>query len=131
MDKQTHIVNQAKRLPIGERREIVDAILDSIKVDEKKIDPAFRLAELIGIGEIVFDTTYEGGRKAEKSVLIRNCCAKVMRMEGYTFSAIGKAMQRHPSSIMTMADRAEEMDAGFFGYEVRDKYMAFMKQALF
>ena len=131
MDKQTHIVNQAKRLPIGERREIVDAILDSIKVDEKKIDPAFRLAELIGIGEIVFDTTYEGGRKAEKSVLIRNCCAKVMRMEGYTFASIGKAMQRHPSSIMTMADRAEEMDAGFFGYEVRDKYMAFMKQALF
>ena len=130
MDKQTHIINQAKRLPIGERREIVDAILDSIKVDEKKIDPAFRLAELIGIGEIVFGTTYEGGRKAEKSVLIRNCIAKVMRMEGYTFSEIGKAMQRHTSSIMTMADRAEEMDAGFFGKDIRDKYVQFMIQAL-
>ena len=130
MDKQTHIINQAKRLPIGERREIVDAILDSIKVDEKKIDPAFRLAELIGIGEIVFDTTYEGSRKAEKSVLIRNCIAKVMRMEGYTFSEIGKAMQRHTSSIMTMEDRAEEMDAGFFGTAIRDKYYQFMKKAL-
>ena len=131
MDKQTHIINQAKRLPITTRRAVVLAIKESIEQDEKKIDPDFRLAELIGIGEIVFDTTYEERRKAEKSVLIRNCCAKVMRMEGYTFSAIGKAMQRHTSSIMTMEDRADEMDAGFFGYEVRDKYMAFMKQALF
>ena len=130
MDKQTHIINQAKRLPIGERRGIVDAILDSIKVDEKKIDPAFRLAELIGIGEIVFDTTYEGSRKAEKSVLIRNCIAKVMRMEGYTFFEIGKAMKRHTSSVMKMEDRADEMDAGFFGTAILDKYYQFMKQAL-
>ena len=131
MDKQTHIINQAKRLPIGERREIVDAILDSIKVDEKKIDPAFRLAELIGIGEIVFDTTYEGGRKAEKSVLIRNCCAKMMRMEGYTFAAIGKAMKRHPTSVMTMNKRADEMEAGYFGYEVKTLFHEFRRMAMF
>ena len=130
MDKQTHIINQAKRLPIADRQEIVVAILDSIKVDSRKIDPALRLAELIRIGEIVFGTTYEGRRNAEKSVLIRNCCAKVMRMEGYTFSAIGKAMQRHHSSIMKMVDRADEMDAWYSGPDIRDKYMRFMKIAL-
>ena len=130
MDKQTHIINQAKRLPIADRQEIVDAILDSIKVDARKIDPAFRLAELIGIGEAVFGCTYEERRKAYNSVLIRNICAKVMRMEGYTFASIGKAMKRHPSSVMTMADRAEEMDAGYFGHDIRDKYFQFMKQAL-
>ena len=130
MDKQTHIINQAKRLPITTRRAVVLAIKESIEQDEKKIDPDFRLAELIGIGEIVFDTTYEERRKAEKSVLIRNCIAKVMRMEGYTFSEIGKAMKRHTSSIMTMEDRADEMDAGFFGTAIRDKYYQFMKKAL-
>ena len=130
MDKQTHIVNQAKRLPIDTRRSIVDAIVESIVADEKRVDPRLRLSELVRIGETIFDCTYEVGRKAPNSVCIRNCCAKVMRMEGYTFASIGKAMERHTSSIMVMVDRAEEMDAGYFGMDIRDKYMAFMKKAL-
>lgn len=130
MDKQTHIVNQAKRLPITTRRAIVDAIKESIEQDERKIDPDLRLAELVGIGERIFDTTYEMGRKAPKSVCIRNCCAKVMRLEGYTFASIGKAMERHTSSVIVMVERAEEMDAGYFGRDIRDKYMQFMKKAL-
>lgn len=131
MDKQTHIVNQAKRLPVKERRELVDAINETIKRDESLIEPRYRLADLIDIGEVVFNTTYEERRKAEKSVLIRNCCAKMMRMEGYTFAAIGKAMKRHPTSVMTMNKRADEMEAGYFGYEVKTLFHEFRRMAMF
>lgn len=125
MDKQTHIIKQAKSLPIQTRKELVDAILESLKVDKER-----RLAQLIAIGEEVFGCTYNPDRKFHGDTLIRNCCAKVLRMEGYSYQAIGDAMKRHPSSVIYMAIRAEEMDAGYFGWDIRNKYLQFMKKAL-
>lgn len=130
MDKQTHIVNQARRLTLDERKAVVDAILESIREDAARIPADIRLAQLIPIGEEVFGCKYDARRKGETDTLIRNVCAKVLRLEGNSYPKIGKAMQRHPSSVMVMEHRADEMDAGYFGLAIRDKYMQFMKKAL-
>ena len=128
MDKQNRIIAQAKRLPIDSRRIIVDAILDSIARDEGKILAVERLAQLIPIGEEVFGVTYDERRKANGDAYIRNICAKVMRGEGYTFSAIGRAMKRHPTSVMSMVHRADEMASGFFGKEYQKSFNEFISK---
>ena len=128
IDKRAYIINQARRLPIDTRQSIVDAILESIKNDEGRIRAVDRLAQLIPIGEEIFNCTYNPKTKSNGDALIRNMCAKVMRVEGYTFPAIAKAMNRHPSSVIVMVRRAEEMDAGFFGREYQDKYKDFIKR---
>ena len=130
MDKQTRIIASAKRLPIDARQEIVDAIIESIARDQGRIPPMERPAQLIPIGEEVFGCVYDARRKGNGDTLIRNVCAKVLRMDGNSYPAIGKAMGRHPSSVIVMVRRAEEMDAGYFGKDIRDKYVEFMCKTL-
>lgn len=130
MDKQTRIIASAKRLPIDARQEIVNAIIESIARDQGRIPPMERLAQLIPIGEEVFGCVYDARRKGNGDTLIRNVCAKVLRMDGNSYPAIGKAMGRHPSSVIVMVRRAEEMDAGYFGKDIRDKYVEFMCKTL-
>ena len=130
MDKQTRIIASAKRLPIDTRQAIVDAILESIARDQGRIPPVERLAQLIPIGEEVFGCVYNARRKGNGDTLIRNVCAKVLRLDGNSYPAIAKAVGRHPSSVIVMVRRAEEMDAGYFGKDIRDKYVEFMCKTL-
>ena len=130
MDKQARIIASAKRLPIQGRQAVVDALVQSIERDRGRIPTAERLAQLIPIGEEVFGCVYDTRRQSIGDTLIRNVCAKVLRLDGNSYPAIGKAMGRHPSSVMVMVRRAEEMDAGYFGPDIRDKYVEFMCKTL-
>ena len=130
MDKQARIIASAKRLPIQSRLAIVDALVSSIEADRRRTPPTERLAQLIPVGEEVFGCVYDPRRKSIGDALIRNVCAKVLRLEENSYPAIGKAMGRHPSSVMVMVRRADEMDAGYFGPDIRDKYVQFMCKTL-
>lgn len=127
MDKKNAIIRQAERLPIQIRKEICVAIISSIDRDESAVDAVTRFADLVRIAEGVFGTEYNPDRKMTGDAYIRNVCAAVMRDEGYTFSAIAKAMGRNTSSVVAMRYRANDMAAGFLGKDVRDKYNQFLK----
>lgn len=126
MDKQTHIINQARRLPIDARLVIIKAIQESIRSDEGRILAVDRIAQLIPIAEEIFDCTYDEKRKSDSDTLVRNVCAKVMREEGYSLNAIGRAMKRHSSSVYTMSQRADGMKDGYFGKDIQAKYYQFI-----
>ena len=50
-----------------------------------------------------------------------------MRREGYSLPRIGHAMVRHPSSVIVMDRRGDEMRRGFFGDELRQAFNEFAK----
>ena len=128
ISKQTALIASARRLPIDSRIEIVKAIQESIRVDEGRVRAVDRIAQLIPIAEDVFGCTYDPKRKSDTSTCIRNVCARVMRNEEYTFSAIARSMKRHPSAVMVMVRRADEMRDGFFGKDIQEKYNQFIQR---
>ena len=128
ISKQTALIASARRLPIDSRIEIVKAIQESIRVDEGRIRAVDRIAQLIPIAEEVFGCTYNPARKSETDTCVRNVCARVMRNEEYTFSAIARSMNRHPSAVMVMVHRADEMRDGFFGRDIQTKYNEFIQR---
>ena len=128
ISKQTALIASARRLPIDSRIEIVKAIQESIRIDEGRIRAVDRIAQLIPIAEEVFGCTYDPRRKSETDTCVRNVCARVMRDEEYTYSAIARSMKRHPSSVIVMVHRADEMRDGFFGRDIQAKYNQFIER---
>lgn len=128
ISKQTALIASARRLPIDSRIEIVKAIQESIRIDEGRIRAVDRIAQLIPIAEEVFGCTYDPKRKSETDTCVRNVCARVMRDEEYTYSAIGRSMKRHHTSVMVMVRRADEMRDGFFGKDIQEKYNQFIER---
>ena len=50
-----------------------------------------------------------------------------MRREGYSLPRNGHAKVRHPSSVIVMDRRGEEMRRGFFGQDLQLKFYDFVK----
>ena len=127
MDKN-EIVKAARRLPVESRRLIIEQLRKSIEWDETKDRAEVRLAELIPLAcEALGVTDYNPKRKANGDAYVRNLCAWAMRREGYSLPRIGHAMVRHPSSVIVMDRRGEEMRRGFFGPELREAFDTFAK----
>ncbi len=126
MDKQNTIIRQVARLPLETRKAIAVAIIRSIDRDENRTTAEVRFEQLVQIGEQVLGCNYTGNRKSTEDVYIRNMAAKVMRDDGYTYTVIGRAMHRDYTSVIVMVRRAADMEAGFYGKSLQDKYNEFM-----
>lgn len=127
MDKN-EIVKAARRLPVESRRLIIEQLRKSIEWDETKDRAEVRLAELIPLAcEALGVQEYDPRRKENADTYVRNLCAWAMRREGYSLPRIGHAMVRHPSSVIVMDRRGEEMRRGFFGPELQLKFYDFAK----
>lgn len=126
MDKKDFIVGQASRLPVDDRKAICKAILDTIERDALAVDAKTRFSQLLPVAEVVMEHKYEPRRKMNGDAYIRNLIARQMRSEGYTCTEIGAAMGRHFSSVVTMAQKADDMRDGYFGKELQQKYNDFI-----
>ena len=127
MDKKDFIVGQASRLPVDDRKAVCKAILDTIERDALAVDAKTRFKQLLPKAEVAIGWKYEPRRKMNGDAYIRNVIARQMRAEGYTCTEIGCAMGRHYSSVVTMAQKADDMANGYFGKELQNKYNEFIE----
>ena len=110
------------------RRLIIEQLRKSIEWDETKDRAEVRLAELIPLAcDALGIQEYDPRRKENADTYVRNLCAWAMRREGYSLPRIGHAMVRHPSSVIVMDRRGEEMRRGFFGDALREAFNTFAK----
>ena len=127
MDKKDFIVGQASRLPVDDRKAVCKAILDTIERDALAVDAKTRFKQLLPKAEVAIGWKYEPRRKMNGDAYIRNLIARTMRTEGYTCKDIAQAIGRHYSSVVTMAQKADDMANGYYGKELQRKYNDFIK----
>ena len=127
MAAKDYIVAQAARLPVDDRKAVCKAILDTIERDVLAVDAKTRFAQLLPKAEVVMEWHYEPRRKMNGDAYIRNLIARTMRTEGYTCKDIAQAIGRHYSSVVTMAQKADDMANGYYGKELQRKYNDFIK----
>ena len=109
MQKQINqLFEQASELPVDERRTLAGMIRSSIEMFQKQYTIGQRYDILLRAAEEVWGYKLYWTRTREDTN-IRMFIAYKMRLEGYTYSEIGKAMKRSHASILNLVRRMNDV----------------------
>lgn len=103
-----NLIQKIDKMPVEEKKNLIMHLKNSIIKQDPKNEARDRYDQLLCIAETLFEYKMKNTRRDREDVMIRRVIAYKMKEEGFSYSAIGKAMKKNHATIVHLVSQMKD-----------------------